>query len=73
MVRQLIKDAKGIAHEKGFTFLRWNVGFTKHNGIEYRYPVMEFTRERGGLCFIDPIIHRAVAINPFAKRIHWPL
>jgi len=71
MLRKLIKDAKRIAYNKGFKFLRWNVGFTKVSGKEYRYPVMEFVKERGGLCFIDPIIHKSIAINPFAKRIIW--
>jgi len=71
MVKTLIKDAKRIAHENGFRFLRWNVGFTKVNGRECRYPVMEFIKDRGELRFIDPFEHKAIAINPFAKRIIW--
>jgi len=71
MVKKMIKEAKKLAHERGYTFLRWNVGFTKRNGIEYRYPVLEFKKERGGLHFLDPVFYRRIACNPFAKRIIW--
>ena len=71
MLKKFIKDAKRIAHQKGFKFLRWNQGFIKVNGIEYRYPVMEFIKERSGLEFINPTIHKSIAINPFAQRIIW--
>ena len=67
MVRKLIKKAKRLANEQGYTFIRWNVGFTKHNGIEYRYPVLEFKKECGGISFLEPVLYLTIPCNPFKR------
>lgn len=63
--KYILRYAKREAYDHGFKFFRWYVGFTKINGKEYKYPVIEFFKEKQGFIFICPVEYVHIAINPY--------